>query len=89
MDGILTAGTINTNGVYTDVVVGNRSYDHQLIWGDTNSANRSIGLNTEYVVSDSLNFTFDAHHSTALKNGTELPNEMGMSTAKRCNSYSY
>ena len=78
-------GTINTNGVYTDVVVGNRSYDHQLIWGDTNSANRSIGLNTEYVVNDSLTLTIDAHHSTALKNGTELPNEMGMSTAKMSN----
>ncbi len=73
-------GTINSNGVYTDVQVANRSYDHQLIWGDTKSANRSIGFNTEYVISDSLALTFDAHHSTALKNGTELPNEMGMST---------
>lgn len=76
-------GTINSNGVFTDVVVGNRAYDHQLIWGDTKSANRSIGMNHEFVYSDSLTFTIDAHHSTAIKNGTELPNEMGMSTAKR------
>ena len=76
-------GTINENGVYTDVVVGNRAYDHQLIWGDTKSANRSIGMNHVFTYSDSLTFTFDAHHSTALKNGTELPNELGMSTAKR------
>ena len=30
-----TQGTINKNGVYTDVVVGDRGYDHQLLWGDT------------------------------------------------------
>ena len=35
--------------------------------------------------SDALTITFDAHSSTALKNGTELPNELGMSTAKRAN----
>ena len=76
-------GTISENGVFTDVVVGNRAYDHQLIWGDTKSSNRSIGMNHEFVYSDSLTFTLDAHHSTAIKNGTELPNELGMSTAKR------
>jgi TonB-dependent receptor len=79
------AGTINSNGVFTDVVVGNRAYDHQLIWGDTTSANRSLGMNHEFAVSDALTITFDAHSSTALKNGTELPNELGMSTTKRAN----
>ena len=77
------SGTVNENGVFTDVVVGNRAYDHQLIWGDTKSANRSIGINNEFVISDSLVVTFDAHHSVALKNGTELPNELGMSTDKK------
>ena len=77
------SGTVNSNGVFTDVVVANRSYDHQLIWGNTDSANKSIGFNTEFVVNDSLVVTFDAHHSVAIKNGTELPNEMGMSTTKK------
>ena len=77
--------TINSNGVFTDVVVGNRAYDHQLIWGDTTSANRSLGMNHEFAVSDALTITFDYHSSTALKNGTELPNELGMSTTKRAN----
>ena len=80
-----SAGTINSNGVFTDVVVANRAYDHQLIWGDTNSANRSLGMNHEFNVSDALTITFDAHSSTALKSGTELPNELGMSTTKRAN----
>ncbi|MDB4661820.1 TonB-dependent receptor [Gammaproteobacteria bacterium] len=76
-------GTINSNGVFTDVVVGNRSYDHQLIWGDTTSANRSIGMNHEFVVNDALTITFDAHTSSASKNGTELPNEMAIGTNKK------
>ena len=42
-------------------------------------------MNHEFAVSDALTITFDAHSSTALKNGTELPNELGMSTAKRAN----
>jgi len=76
-------GTINSNGVFTDVVVKNRAYDHQLIWGDTTSANRSIGMNHEFVVNDSLTITFDAHSSSAQKNGTELPNEMAIATNKK------
>ena len=76
-------GTINSNGVFTDVVVKNRGYDHQLIWGDTTSANRSIGMNHEFVVNDSLTITFDAHSSSAQKNGTELPNEMAIATNKK------
>ena len=76
-------GTINSNGVFTDVVVKNRAYDHQLIWGDTTSANRSIGMNHEFVVNDSLTITFDAHSSSAEKNGTELPNEMSIATNKK------
>ena len=72
--------TINENGAYTDVVVGNRAYDHQLIWGETDSDNLSVGFNVEFDVNDSLALSFDFHNSYAEKSGTELPNEMGFTT---------
>jgi TonB-dependent receptor len=72
--------TINENGAYTDVVVGNRAYDHQLIWGETDSDNLSVGFNAEFDVNDSLVLSFDFHNSYAEKSGTELPNEMGFTT---------
>jgi TonB-dependent receptor len=78
-------GTINSHGAYTDVVVGNRGYDHQLIYGDTQNANRSFGINHEFTVSDSLVVNFDFHDSMASKSGSELPNEMAIGTAKRAN----
>ena len=73
-------GTINQNGVYTDVVVGDRGYDHQYIWGDTVNENKSIGLNLDWNVSDRLTLAFDYHDSSAEKDGTELPNELGFTT---------
>ena len=75
-----TAGTINGNGVYTDVTVGDRGYDHQLIWGNTESENNSLGFNLAIQVSDALSFEVDFHNSSAKKLGTELPNEMGFVT---------
>ncbi|MDA8733381.1 TonB-dependent receptor [Gammaproteobacteria bacterium] len=77
------SGTVNSNGVFTDVVVANRSYDHQLIWGDTKGLNQSLGMNHEFIVNDSLSIIFDAHKSSAIKNGTELPNEMAIATNKQ------
>jgi len=82
-------GTINENGVYTDVVVGDRGYDHQLIWGDTENENGSLGLNIEWNYSDALSFVFDYHDSSAEKTGTELPNELGFSTPATATIYSY
>jgi len=73
-----TLGTINENGVYTDVTVGDRGYDHQLIWGDTENLNQSVGINLEWNYSDALTFVLDYHDSSAEKEGTELPNEMGL-----------
>ena len=73
-------GTINANGVYTDVTVGERGYDHQLIWGDTENLNESLGFNLEWDYSDALSFSFDYHDSSAAKEGSELPNEMGFAT---------
>ena len=75
-----TAGTINANGAYTDVTVSGRGYDHQLIWGNTQSENNSLGFNLAIEHSDSLSFEIDYHNSSAEKLGTELPNEMGFVT---------
>ena len=74
------SGTINENGAYTNVVVGDRGYDHQLIWGDTENLNKSVGLNLDWSVSDNLTLEFDYHDSSAEKDGSELPNEMGFTT---------
>lgn len=77
------SGTVNENGAYTDVVVGNRAYDHQYIWGETSSENKSNGFNSVITVNDALTVIFDYHNSTAELNGSELPNEMGITTDKR------
>ena len=74
------SGTINSNGAFTDVVVGERSYDHQFIWGNTESRNESTGLNFAWDLSEALSFELDIHDSSAEKDGTELPNEMGFTT---------
>ena len=75
--------TINSNGVYTDLVVANRSYDHQLIWGSTKNSNNSIGLNIDWQFNDDLSLSFDYHDSSSLKVGSELPNEMGFTSDKK------
>ena len=73
-------GIINSRGVYTDVTVGARAYDHQLIWGSTKNLNQSVGFNTEWQVSEALVLSLDIHNSSASKKGSELPNEMGFTT---------
>ena len=50
-----------------DLVVGDRGYDHQLIWGDTENLNESIGFNLDWNYSDSLKFELDYHDSSAEK----------------------
>ena len=76
---------INQNGAYTDVVVGNRAYDHELIWQDLTNTNKSLGFNTEWQVNDALSFSVDAHHSTAEVKGGELNNSIGFTTDNRAN----
>jgi TonB-dependent receptor len=71
---------INQNGVYTDVVVGNRAYDHELIWQELTNTNKSLGFNLDWQVSDSLTLIFDAHHSSAAVDGGELDNALGFTT---------
>ena len=70
---------INENGVFTDVVVGDRSYDHDVTWQDLVNTNKSIGLNLEWSVSDSLTLEFDTHSSSAEVDGGELDNSIAAS----------
>jgi len=78
------AGTINENGAYTDVVVGLRSYDHELIWNSTENENKSLGFNLDWQVNDSLSLFLDAHSSSAAVDGgddsTVLSNTIGFTT---------
>ena len=71
---------IDENGAYTDVVVGNRAYDHEVIWQDLDNTNKSLGFNLDWQLNDSLTLTFDAHHSTAEVTGGELNNSVGFSS---------
>jgi TonB-dependent receptor len=71
---------INENGAFTDVVVGNRAYDHELIWQELENKNKSIGFNTEWQVNDALSLEFDAHSSSAEVIGGELNNSIGFTT---------
>ena len=72
--------TINSNGVYTDVAVGNRSYDHTATWSDLESENNSAGVNIAWDVSESLLVEFDYHKSIAELSGNIFDNEAGFTT---------
>lgn len=72
--------TINENGAFTDVVVGNRAYDHELIWQELTNENNSIGFNTLWQFNEAWGLEFDAHHSTAEVIGGELNNSIGFTT---------
>jgi TonB-dependent receptor len=72
--------TINEHGAYTDVTVGNRAYDHELIWQKLENTNTSLGFNLEWNINDAFSLTFDAHHSSAEVDGGELNNSIGFTT---------
>jgi len=76
--------TINENGAFTDVVVGNRAYDHEVIWHETENENKSLGLNLDWQITDSFALIFDAHTSSAEVLGgdenTGLSNSIGFTT---------
>ena len=76
--------TINENGTFTDVTVGNRAYDHELVWHETENENKSVGLNLDWQVSDSFTLVLDAHSSSAEVEGgdenTGLSNSIGFTT---------
>ena len=80
-----TDAVINSNGAFTDVTVGNRAYDHEIIWQELENTNESLGLNFEWQVNDALALTFDAHHSTAQVDGGELNNSIGFTTDIQAN----
>jgi len=69
--------TINQRGVYTDVVVGERSYDHTATWGSLKSSNNSIGINLAWDVTDTLTLELDAHDSKAALGGNIFDNSIG------------
>ncbi len=71
---------INKNGAYTDVVVSNRAYDHELIWQELENKNQSLGFNLEWNIDDAWSLTFDAHNSTAKVDGGELNNSISFTT---------
>jgi TonB-dependent receptor len=71
---------IDQNGAYTDVEVGNRAYDHEVIWQTLQNTNKSLGLNLEWQLSDSWSLGFDAHDSTAAVDGGELNNSVGFTS---------
>ncbi|MEE4216154.1 MAG: TonB-dependent receptor [Xanthomonadales bacterium] len=71
---------INEHGAYTDVVVSNRAYDHELIWQTLENTNKSLGLNVDWQITDSFNLAFDAHSSSAAVDGGELDNSIGFTT---------
>ncbi|MGD9021596.1 MAG: TonB-dependent receptor, partial [Lysobacterales bacterium] len=74
---------INERGVYTDLIVGNRSYDHELIWQKLENTNKSLGLNVEWNITDSFTLTLDGHDSSAAVDGGELNNSIGFTADKR------
>ena len=80
-----SAATINANGVFTDVTVGNRSYDHTVTWGQLDNENNSVGFNLAWDVNDNLVLEFDGHHSTAEQIGNVFDNELGVTSDNRGN----
>ncbi|NIB42765.1 TonB-dependent receptor [Pseudomaricurvus alkylphenolicus] len=83
------AATINENGTYTDVTVGNRAYDHTAIWSQLDTENRSVGFNVLWDVTDSLVLEFDYHHSTAELSGNIFDNEAGFTTDIKTNIHAF
>ena len=65
---------INEDGVFTDVTVGNRSYDHSLMDAAGNGDNESVGLNILWEISDAWSMEFDAHNSSARRVGNNQDN---------------
>ncbi|EGG30729.1 TonB-dependent receptor [Aequoribacter fuscus] len=74
------SATINQNGVFTDVVVGNRAYDHTATWSKLESDNNSVGVNLAWDVTDALSISLDYHSSTAELAGNIFDNELGFTT---------
>jgi TonB-dependent receptor len=73
------SATVAPDGTVLEAVIGQRTYDHQVIWGATKSINQSEGANLEWNVTDNLVLTFDTHESSAEIKGAQWPNEIGMS----------
>jgi TonB-dependent receptor len=73
-----TDAVIAADGSVLEARVPNRRYDHQVIFGETKSTNKSLGANLEWDVTDNLVLTFDTHESSALIDGAQVQNEIGL-----------
>ena len=66
--------TINENGAVisgsegANLPIGD-SYQARISYGEEDSVNRSLGLNLDFAISDSLTLIFDMHNSSAMKKG--------------------
>ena len=69
--------TIDQNGVVTqmDIVGSGTNLTQFLTWDEEKTANKSLGLNVEFLVSDKLTIDFDYHNSSAHFKGGN--NDMG------------
>jgi TonB-dependent receptor len=74
-----TEAVVAADGSVLEAVVPLRRYDHQVIFGATKSTNQSLGANLQWDVNDRLVLTFDTHESSAVIDGAQIPNEIGMS----------
>lgn len=72
--------TINERGVYTDVAVGDRAYDHTVTWGRQKSSNNSVGINLEWDLTNTLTIQLDAHDSKAALGGNIFDNSIGVTS---------
>lgn len=70
--GNVSSANINENGTYTQISEYGGDYSTNLNRSSTENENKSLGLNLDWQVTDTLNLEFDAHNSSATSAGTGL-----------------
>ncbi len=70
--GNVSAAEINENGTYVNVTEIGGDYATNVNRNTTENENKSLGLNIEWQVTDTLSLEFDAHDSSAVNQGTGL-----------------
>lgn len=68
--GNVASATINENGTYTHITEVNGDFSTNLNRNGSENENKSLGLNLEWHVSDTLTLQLDAHSSEAATRGT-------------------
>ncbi|MBT8049051.1 MAG: TonB-dependent receptor [Xanthomonadales bacterium] len=77
--GSVVGGTVNERGTWTSVTEAGGDYATGISRDHTQKTNDSIGLNLEWVATDNLAFTLDAHTSTSKNVGDGLGDRPGSS----------